>query len=55
MNTYCDLCECELDTALDGTVTECGTHVCELCCEAHVIWDHSIDGEQFAYINEESL
>ena len=52
----CDLCNCELDLTLDGLVTDaCGTVVCDLCCEAHVLFDHRIDGECFTSIDEDSL
>lgn len=52
----CDLCNVEFDLVHDGLVTDaCGTVVCELCCEAHVLFDHRFDGECFTSIDEDSL
>lgn len=52
----CDLCSTELDLTLDGLVVDaCGTVVCDLCAEAHVLFDHRIDGECFTSIDEDSL
>lgn len=56
MNRYsnhqqaCDLCDETFDVRLEGTTTECGTVVCETCCdEGAVYWifDDST-GEDYA-------
>ena len=59
MNSYdnhqvtCDLCDDDFDSRLEGATTECGTVVCESCCDSGEVRFHHTDDECFVYLNDD--